>query len=173
MEILHAATLFKSIIMTIIFCAMIYIVILIQGVHAVTRQGKLLSFLGAYPKSATRFEKINKIRSLLWLFIKPIAPALTECTTCMASFWTFVVSALHFTQFLYIELAEMPIVLLVFLMLQVAGLGELITSIGSVARLNQNAQLIALNTSAINNSLQQFNELQMGQIDTQYTQNEE
>ena len=150
--------------MTLIFLAVAYIAILIQGVHAVTRQDKLLSFLGAYPKATTRFGQLNKVGALIWHLIKPFAPALTECTTCMASFWTLLVSILHFTDFLYVQLAGIPIVLVFFLMLQVAGLGELLASIRSIGKLSQSTQLIALNTSAINQNLQHFNELQTEQI---------
>lgn len=157
-------------------------VLIIFGVHAVTRSDKLLSFLGVrikdeeelnklesminvdridlqedffaslsqtidVPKKLALIEKYklaherlnnyheryhelkakiqSKKRNIFWKIISPFAPMLTECLTCMSSFW----SAATFTTYFFISDTQLNFAFIILLPFCVAGLIEIICRI--------------------------------------------
>ena len=165
--------------MTEIIILIPFIVFVIFGVHAVTRQDKLLSFLGVYIKEEIEsqflskkvesdlltlqehfFEDLNedmsnvkkfalvlnyeqaranienyhdryfelneivkkKKQKTLWRVISPFAPMLTECLTCMSSFWSSVILLIYFLDVNVLDVS----ILFFFVPFAVAGFVEII-----------------------------------------------
>ncbi len=65
-----------------------------------------------------------------WIAISKFAPMLTECVTCMSSFWSLLVVLMHFSGLFYIEFLSVPFIAL-FVPFVVAGVVEVISRLTS------------------------------------------
>ena len=95
----------------------------ISEIHEIEKQ-LIQNFFGQKTAALqSRADKLKRNRFIKLLLF--FAPALTECLTCMASFWGLLISTLHFSGVLYLSLFSIPIVM-PFFILSVAGLNTII-----------------------------------------------